>query len=183
MFLLLIVLLSATVLASGVSTSGEVTTTFQHFLALPSLPSLSPLDASLGGFANQHITVIEFSLHQTLSAAPTDVLFVPPAGTLKVGYNDHFYTHILSLDSSLGHGTGETHMSCTGSPTSDAVWTCNSKIVNFESANILSYTPVTTTLHSGTIRTADHIYPITVEGLLTAPSQAAPATATTTYGV
>ena len=169
MFLFGLLLLSA-------STEAAVTT-MQRFLALPTLANLSPLTASTGNFENQHLTVLQLSLLTTATSTSSQAQYVggstsydyypqTDGGQIVVAFNDTFYSHKLWVSSS--DFDKWTYASCTGEPTSNAAWTCHSRIVSTRSntgdAGPLWLTS-TITPTAGTMETASHIYTITVESI------------------
>lgn len=173
MFLLLAIWLLASARVSALTSAApKAPETIQQFLALPSIGPLAPFTKSITGFANQHVTAVSLELSNipTPTGTYTSTEYY---GSLLVGFNDHEYTHVLSLSASEETVWPTTYAFCTGTSTTNAIWTCNSSVVYVESP--LSAVPsaistVTKTFPATTFTTADHLYEIGIEGLLRPPT-------------
>ena len=198
MLLSLLLGLSASQTANSM-TAHLPTKTIQQFLALPSLPSLSPIAATFAGFVNEHVTVLSITLSSTptTTSTQTDEVWsgtvgsgsyypsytgVPltSAGIFAVGFNETCYTHRLWL------GEDEdvfTDASCTKHLASGTVWECNCKILTVNTTYISASTSdvwIThgRTLASSTVIETDNLYLIGIASILHAPTVTASATAT-----
>ncbi|KAJ9607250.1 hypothetical protein H2200_008323 [Cladophialophora chaetospira] len=147
--LLLLSSLAFHLAAAQISTSDGPLTTFQQFLYLPDIPSLSPLLATSGGFANQHVTFLSADVFQTptttsLSSYDTFVGTYPSIGSayatetavpvsvvgrVVFAYNDTYYTHRLWLSRSPSID-GFTDASCTAIATASSMWRCLTTVVS-----------------------------------------------------
>ena len=154
------------------SSTQKPATTITHFLALPSIPLLEPLTMTQGGFINSHLTAISMSM----SPSPTTSVYTPlydeqtPASTLvpqiTEGYmvavfNNHQYTHALSLWGALGNRT--TFASCTRTSASDIAWTCASQTADFWGQ------PPSAGSSTTTVFQPNHIYEVAVMGTILQP--------------
>ena len=191
--------------AAQMSTTTELLTTYQQFLYLPSIASLSLVMATDGGFANQHITVLNaFGLYvpeATISSpvpaslsSTTSATYTPLSnmGSLVFAYNETFYTHNLWLYEHLpgdsasydSDHTTFTDAYCTAQATANATWDCTSKTIRVSTycwSGKVSDVPCTATnnILSTALVAQDFLYTVVVgPDLLLAPSPASSTTAT-----
>ena len=147
--LLMITSLAYYQVTAQITTSQVLLTTFQQFLYLPDIPSLSPLLATSGGFANQHITFLSADVFQTptttslstydtfagtypsIGSQYTTETAVPVSdvGRIVFACNASYYTHRFWF-SRLPSFDGFTDASCTVIPTSSSMWYCLTTVLS-----------------------------------------------------